>query len=115
VDILGAPKNPGLCVVHYAANIEEVIDWIETLDPAPAVLIASHLFGLDVMARVNSSSNPAVAPRNVILMGQFKSYTDGNKSSLSAATLSLALTSLHPDHWFKQSVCHVVSSLSLAH
>jgi hypothetical protein len=74
VDILGTPKNPGLCVTHYAANIEEVVDWIETLDPAPAILIASHLFGPDVMARVNSSPDSAVS-RNVILMGQFESRT----------------------------------------
>jgi hypothetical protein len=48
VDVLGgAPQNPGLSVVHYAETIEDVIHWIETLDPVPAVLIARYLFGPD--------------------------------------------------------------------
>ena len=33
-------------------------------------------------------------------MGQLKSYLQGNKESLDAGTISYALTSLHPNHWF---------------
>ena len=99
VDVIGeAPQNPGLGVVHYAGTIEDIICWIETLDPAPAILIPSDLFGADILLRAKLLS------RNVILMGQFKSYTNGNKCTLDATTLSNALNSLHPDHWFKKSV-----------
>ena len=52
VNILGeAPQNLGLGVVHYAASLKDVLHWIETLAVAPAVLITSHLFGLDVMVQ----------------------------------------------------------------
>jgi hypothetical protein len=106
VDVLGdAPQNPGLGVVHYAADIKEVIRWLETPDVAPAVLITTHLFGPDVMIRCSSQNNSTVASRNILLMGQLKSYTDGNKNSLNAVTTSHALTSLNQDHWFKQEVC----------
>jgi len=117
VDVLGeAPQNPGLGVVHYAAGVEDVLGWIETLAAAPAVLITSHLFGPDVMIRCRSSpSKSTVASRNVLLMGQFKSYMDGNKESLDPATTSHALTSLNRDHWFKQTVCQLALSLSSAH
>ena len=98
-DVIGeVPQNPGLGVVHYAGTIEDVICWIETLDPAPAILIASDLFGADILIRVKLSS------RIVILMGQFKSYTNGNKGTIDTTTLINALNSLHPDHWFKKSV-----------
>jgi hypothetical protein len=65
VDLLGgAPLNPGRSVVHYASCIEEVIDWIDNPDTASALLITSHLFGPDVMARCRSSSstNTTVPP-----------------------------------------------------
>jgi hypothetical protein len=117
VDVLGgAPEKPGLRVVHHASCIEDILDWIDKLDTAPVLLIPSHLFGPDVMVRCHSSSsNTTVPPRNVLLMGQFKSYTDGNKASLDAETVVEALTSLHPDHWFRQAVCYLVSLLSSSH
>ena len=67
VDVLGeAPQNPGLGVVHYAADIEEVIRWLETPGVATAVLITSHLFGPDVMIRCSSRPlNSTVASRNI--------------------------------------------------
>ncbi|KAN0121604.1 hypothetical protein V8E52_003500, partial [Russula decolorans] len=84
VDVLGeTPRNPGLGVP----------------DNATALLIPSPLFGPDVMARCSSTSSN----RTVLLMGQFKSYTSGNKESLNADTIAKALTSLQPDHWFKQT------------
>jgi hypothetical protein len=116
VDVMGhAPQNPGLGVVHYAAGIEEVIDWIETPAVAPAVLVTSHLFGPDVMIRCSSSPSNSTVTSTVLLMGQFKSFTDGNKESLDAGTISHALTSLNRDHWFKQTVSQLVSSLSSVH
>ncbi|KAK2464549.1 hypothetical protein APHAL10511_003407 [Amanita phalloides] len=106
VDVIGgAPQNPGLSVVYYGETNEDVICWIETLDPAPAILIPGTLFGPDVLLRVKlSSSKPNDVSQIVILMGQFKSYMDGNKESLNAQTLSHALSSLHPNHWFKKSL-----------
>ena len=114
VDVLGEPpENPGLGVVHYATGVEDVIRWIETPATAPAVLITTHLFGPDVMIRCSSSPlNSTITSTNVLLMGQFKSFTDGNKESLDAGTTSHALTSLDRDHWFKQTVCQLASSLS---
>ncbi len=104
VDGLGeAPENPGLSVVHYASSIEDAIDWLDKPDNASALLIPSQHFGPDVMARCCSSSSNTT----VLLMGQYKSYTDGNKESLEAETVAQALTSLHPDHWFKQAVCYL--------
>jgi hypothetical protein len=109
IDVLGEkPENPGLGVVHYASSIEEIIDWIEQLDTASEILIPSHLFGPDVMARCHSSSSN----RNFLLMGQF---TAGDQSSLDAGTVAEALASLHPNHWFKEVVCHLVSLFSSAH
>ncbi|KAF8326242.1 hypothetical protein F5887DRAFT_1144981 [Amanita rubescens] len=103
VNIMGeAPQNPGLCIVHYAETINDVINWIETLDPAPAILISSNLFGPDVLLKVKLWSESTANPRIVIVMAQLKSYTRGNKATLDAQTLSKALTSLHPLHWFKQ-------------
>jgi hypothetical protein len=111
MDVLGeAPENPGLSVVHYASSIEDTIDWIDKPGNPSALLIPSHLFGPDVMARCRSSSSN----KTVLLMGQFKSYT-GNKGSLDAERVANALTSLHPDHWFKQAVCYLVSLLSSSH
>ena len=117
VDVLGeAPQNLGLPVVHYAANVEDVLDWIETSAVAPAVLITSHLFGPDVMVRCRSSPlKSTVASRNILLIGQFKLYMDGNKESLDMGTISHALTSLNQDHWFKQMVCELALLLSSAH
>jgi len=99
VDVLGdAPQNPGFSVVQRADNIKEIINWIEDPTDSPAVLIPSNLFGPDVMARCRSYPLNSTVPRKVFLMGQLKSYTIGNKSTLSAATMSHSLTSLHPDH-----------------
>jgi hypothetical protein len=119
VDVLGrAPENRSLSAAHYASSIEDIIDWIDKLDTASVLLIPSHLFGPDVMARCrssSSSSNTTVPPRDVLLMGQFKSHTVGNKASLYEETVAEALASLHPDHWFKQEVCYSVSLLSSSH
>ena len=112
VDVLGdAPQNPALGVVHYAASIEEVIRWIGTPDVAPAVLVTSHLFGPDVMIRCSSSPSNSTVTSTVLLMGQFKSFTNGHKKSLDAGTINHGLTSLNRDHWFKQTVSQFVSSL----
>jgi len=109
VDIMGkAPQNPGLCVVQYAETIKDIINWIETLDPAPAILIPSHLFGPDVLLKVKLWSESTAEFRIVIVMAQLKSYTQGNKATPDPTTLSKALTSLHPEHWFKRSVCQLV-------
>lgn len=98
VDITGkAPQNPGLGVVVYAESINEIIHWIEGPDSTPAILIPSPLFGPDILTRVKLSSSTSLT----ILIGQDKSYTTGNKESLDSATLSNALISMHPDHWFK--------------
>jgi hypothetical protein len=106
-DLLGgAPLNPGLSVVDYASCIGEVIDWIDNPDNASVLLVTSNLFGPDVMARCRLSPLTTVTPRTVLLMGQSKSYTTGNKASLDATTVADSLTSLHRDHWFKKEVCH---------
>ena len=102
VDVLGkTPQNPRLSVVNYASSIEDIIEWLYKPDNTAALLVPSHLFGPDVMARCLTSSN-----RTVLLMGQFKSYTSGNEETLDAETVAKAVISLHPDHWFKQAaVC----------
>jgi hypothetical protein len=116
VDVLGdAPENPGLGVVHYAAGVEDIIHWIETPAAAPAVLVATHLFGPDVMIRCSSSPSNSTVTSTILLMGQFKSFTDGNKKSLDAGTIRHGLTSLNRHHWFKQMVSQLVSSLSSVH
>jgi hypothetical protein len=98
-------------VAHYASNIEDIIDWIDELDTASVLLIPSQLFSPDVMARCRSS----LSNRNVLLMGQLKFNMVGNNASLGANTVAGALTSLHPDHWFKKAVCYLVSLLSSSH
>ena len=116
VDVLGThSQNPGLCVVDYASSIKEIIDWIDGMGTASAVLIPSQLFGPDVMVRCRSSPINVPSSRTLILMGQFKSYTVGNKESLNAQTFVQALRSLHSSHWFKQAVCYLVSLLSPSH
>ena len=115
VDLLGGvPLNSALSVVHYAGTIEEVIDWIDNPDTASVLLVASNLFGPDVLARcqLSPSTNTTVSRRSVLLMGQFKSCTVGNKESLSSTTVADALDSLHRDHWFPGSVCYFASLLS---
>ena len=93
--------NPKLAVVHYAENIKEVLDWLEVSGSpsAPAVLIPGNLSGPDIMAWVEING------RRVLLMGQMKSYLAGNVHSLDSETMVKAFQSLHPDHWFKSSVC----------
>jgi hypothetical protein len=112
VDVLGrAPKNPGFGVVDYASSIEDTIDWLEKPDKASALLISGCLFGPDVMARCRLSSSNTT----VLLIGQFKSHTAGNKETLDAETVVKALTSLQSDHWFKNEVCYLASLLSSSH
>jgi len=96
-----APQNPGLCIVRYAETIDDVINWIETLDSAPAILISSDLFGPDVLLKVKLWSESTAKPRIIIVMARLKSNTRDNKATLDdhAQTLSNALTSLHPEHW----------------
>jgi hypothetical protein len=88
--------------VSYAANIDKVISWLEDAS-ASAILVSSHLFGPDVMVQCSG----------LLLMGQFKSYTGGNKDSLDAETLTKALISLTPTHWFKRAVRRPVFCLAL--
>ena len=105
VDVIGdAPQNPALGVVCYARTIDDIIRWIEGPDPAPVILIPNILFGPDVLTRVKLSSSTSI----LILMGQLKSFTNGNKESLDAPTLSGALTSMHQSHWFKKAVRQLV-------
>jgi hypothetical protein len=96
VNALGeASQNPCVGMVQYAANIKDVLGWIENPTTSPAVLVPSTPFGPDVMVWCG----------DVLLMGQLKSYSEGNKDSLDAKTISHAVTSLHPNHWFNSSVC----------
>ncbi len=104
VDIVGeTPENLGLGVVHYAESIQDIVDWIENLDSAPAVLIPHRNFGPDFMIRCKLSNSIVV-----LLMAQLKLYTQGTKTHLDAGTTTKALTSLHEDHWFKQKVGKLV-------
>ena len=114
VDVLG--ENPGLGVVHYATDIGDVIRWIQTTTTAPAVLVATHLFGPDVIIRCSAHPlNSTVESRNVLVIGQITSYTEDERDSLNAGTISHALTSPHPNHWFKRVVSRLSSLLSLPH
>jgi hypothetical protein len=117
VDVLGnSPQNLGFGVVHYASDIDDVIDWIQTTGTASAVLVATHLFGPDVLIRCSLLPlGPTIASRNIFLMGQLKSYLRGNKECLDAGTIAHALTSLDQNHWFKQEVSHLVLLLSSPH
>lgn len=90
--------NPKVAVAHYAESIEEVMDWLEMSLTAPAILVPGILFGPDVMAWIE------IDGQRVLLMGQLKSYLEGNVNSLDSETMVKALRSLHPDHWFKKSV-----------
>jgi hypothetical protein len=102
VGILGGiSNNPGLSVVYYARTIKDIIWWLEHPATAPPVLVSTILFGPDVLIRI----------KGIILMGQLKFYTVGNKESLNAKTITEALTSLTPSHWFKKSVCPVLLSV----
>jgi hypothetical protein len=97
VDVLGdSPRNPSLGGVQYAKDMDGIIKWIK--DPtSTAVLVPTNDFGPDVLVRCADGNGD-----DVILMGQAKSCLDGNKNSLDAETMSEALDSLHPDHWFKR-------------
>jgi len=106
VDVLGdAPLNPSLGVAHYASNIDDILAWLQDSPTAPAVLVPGPLFGPDVMIRFG----------DVLGIGQFKSHLHGNKKSLDVTTMTKALTSLDPKHWFKQEVCWPILSLFFAH
>ena len=61
-------ENPGLGVVHYAESIQDIVDWIENLDSAPAVLVPHRNFGPDFVIRCKVNSIV------VILLAQLKSY-----------------------------------------
>jgi hypothetical protein len=104
-----APQNQSVGVVEHAASIEDILHWVE--DPpaekvsAAAVLVPGILFGPDVLIRCG----------DVLLMGQLKSYLDGNKNSLNAKTLCEALQSLNENHWFKQAVRSLISLLNTIH
>ena len=119
VQIVGClDGDPGLGVVHYADNIDDVICWIQATATAPAVLVAAHLFGPDVTIRCSSPPlNSTDTPGIVLLMGQLKSYTSGNKINAGMTTIE-AITSLHPNHWFKEAVSrycsHPIKNLAAA-
>ena len=98
-------------MVHYASSIEDILNWVDELGTTSAVLITKDLFGPDVMARCHLPCTDTT----LFLMGQFKSYTVGNHASLYAETVADAVTSLHPDHWFKRAVCYPISLFSLSH
>ncbi len=105
VGVLGdAPENPSLSVVHFADHIDGIVQWIESRD-APAILISNNRFGPDVIMRCELSSlNSAAPPEDVFLMGQMKSYTEGNVNSPDATMMAHAINSLHEEHWFKRVV-----------
>ena len=106
----------GIGMVHYATDIDDVIRWVQTTATAPAVLVTTHLFDPDVMIRCSSPPlNSTAVSGNVFLIDQIKFFTKGNKESLDAGTISHALTSLHPDHWFKEAVSYLASLLSSPH
>ena len=104
MDVIGeAPQNPGLGAVQYAADIHDVLKWIENPTTMLAVLVASSL-----------ARTLWYGAGNALLMGQFKSYTVGNKESLDVKTISHAPTSLHQDHWFKNLVNPLVPPMCSA-
>jgi hypothetical protein len=84
------PRHPSLGVVHYANSIEDIIQWLKE-SPASAVLVPSHLFGPDMIIKCYGG---------VLLMGQAKSYLDGNINELDAPTVTKALKSLNSVNWF---------------
>lgn len=84
------PRNPSLGVVQYAESIEDVIQWLKK-SPASSVLMPTHVFGPDMIIKCH----------DVLLMGQAKSYRDGNINELDAPTATDALQSLNPVNWFK--------------
>jgi hypothetical protein len=93
IDIIGeTPMNPALRFVYYAATMEDIISWVETLSTASLVLVSTNDFGPDVLVQLG----------DVILMAQLKSHMKGEKNSLDTTMMSKALNSLHPDHWFKK-------------
>ena len=105
VDALGEiTQNPGLAVVHYAERIQDILDWLESSDTAPAVLIPGNRFGPDLMMRCKLSTSDIT----IVVMGQLKSSITGTKTSLKPGTTADALTSLHENHWFKKEVCKLV-------
>jgi len=100
VDVVGEPQRTCvLGLVQYAESIQDIVDWIENLGSAPAVLILHRDFGPDFMIQCKLSNSIVV-----LLMAQPKSYTQGTKTHLIAETMTEARTSLHEDHWFKQKV-----------
>ena len=90
------PQNPGLGVVHYASDIDNVVDWIQTINTTLAILVAMYLFSLDVLIQCHLLPlNSTIAFRNIFLIGQFKF---SNKKCLDAKTITYALTFLHPNY-----------------
>jgi hypothetical protein len=105
VDVLGeAPQNAGLGAVYFARSPEDIIKWLKCPDDTPSILIPTHLYGPDIMARfkvfVTSHDRSPIAIE-VIAMGQLKSCTVGNKESLDAPTIAAAINTLNPSHWFE--------------
>jgi hypothetical protein len=106
VDVLGqAPQNTGLGVVCFAESPEDIIRWLKHVDSTPPILIPTHLCGPDVMTRFKiriKSYQMTTFTIEVIGMGQLKSYTVGNKTSLGADIMTDALNSLNENHWFEK-------------
>lgn len=91
-------ENPSLYVTNFAGDIDEVLAWLEA-PTRTVVLVPCASFGPDVL----------MFSGKVLLIGQMKSYLQGNARSLNAATLRKAITSLNPSHWFKMAVCKLIS------
>ena len=88
------PRHPSLGVVHYAETIEDIIRWLKE-SPAPCVLVATHLFGPDLIIQCH----------RLLFMGQDKSFLTCNKNELDAHTTARAINSLNPKKWFVEEVC----------
>jgi len=105
VNTLGeTTQNPGLAVAHYAEGIQDILDWLENSDAAPAVLIPGNHFGPDLMMQCKLSTSNMT----IVVMGQLKSSITGTKTSLKAGITTYALTSLHENHWFPKEVCKLI-------
>ncbi|KAK2467903.1 hypothetical protein APHAL10511_000198 [Amanita phalloides] len=101
--------NPKVSVAHRAEQIEDIVEWLQNPITATAILIPGILFGPDLLARVQLSDGEIV-----LLMGQMKCYTRGNKHTLDMSTMESAIRSLHSDHWFKKADSERRSKLKAA-
>ncbi|KAK2460014.1 hypothetical protein APHAL10511_008020 [Amanita phalloides] len=101
--------NPKISVAHHAEQIEDIVEWLQNPVTATTILIPGILFGPDLLARVQLSDGEIV-----LLMGQMKCYTRGNKHTLDMSMMESAIRSLHSDHWFKKADPECRSKLKAA-